>query len=339
MLQCLLVGLGLSAGAGADEDGPACCCAPEPCHCPIHTVPHVIAPGDRLSRLARQCGVDAALIEEENPALRGSEMAVGDVIALPVRECREPAAEAPHGEVRRGLRGRGRVALTFDAGADLGALDDLLEALRHRRARATFFITGRWVEHNPEAFRRILDDRHEVYSHSYSHRPFSQLTREEILEELDKTEQVFREAGARTSGPYYRAPFGDRDRRVLETTARAGWQSIYWTVDSLDSVGKPKTARQIVDRVVSAAHARDDFRSLDGAILLFHVSPKTTAQAIGPVIDRLREHDLRPVTLTRLLTPPRPERDWRPAPVTLMADTEDSPPPKEEARPEERDGY
>ncbi len=62
-------------------------------------------------------------------------------------------------------------------------------------------------------------------------------------------------------------PYGARNARVLERCAHAlGYHSIYWTIDSLDSVDPPKSARFLYDRITSRSNEQ-----LDGAIILMHV--------------------------------------------------------------------
>ena len=55
------------------------------------------------------------------------------------------------------VRGDGkRVALTFDDGPNPGATPFILDALRDRGVKATFFILGRHAEQWPELVRRVV---------------------------------------------------------------------------------------------------------------------------------------------------------------------------------------
>jgi len=270
----------------------------------VRPTTYVLAPRDRFSLLDQRFGLPPRTASRANPAVRWDDMKVGDLVLLPLPRSQRLPSEETVKEIRRGLRGLGRVALTFDAGADLGALDDLLDVLKRRRARASFFVSGRWVERYPEALRRIADDGHDIFNHTFTHRALPRLSSSEILDELERTDRIIRQTAGRSSRPYFRPPYGDRNRRVLETAGRAGWQCVYWTLDSRDSVGSAKTPEQIVRRVLSLTCADDPRLALDGAIVLFHASAASTAQAMEPILDGLRRLGLRPVSLPTLLCPP-----------------------------------
>ncbi|MGN9889484.1 bifunctional polysaccharide deacetylase/glycosyltransferase family 2 protein [Micromonospora sp. L31] len=61
------------------------------------------------------------------------------------------------------------IALTFDDGPDPRWTPELLDVLRRHGAHATFFVVGSRVNAHPELVRRILDEGHELGSHTYTH--------------------------------------------------------------------------------------------------------------------------------------------------------------------------
>src|ERR1051325_9661088 len=67
----------------------------------------------------------------------------------------------------------GVVALTFDAGADRGYAEDILDTLTDEQVPATFGMTGRWAESNPELVQRMAADGHMIINHTYDHRSFT----------------------------------------------------------------------------------------------------------------------------------------------------------------------
>jgi peptidoglycan/xylan/chitin deacetylase (PgdA/CDA1 family) len=96
--------------------------------------------------------------------------------------------------------------------------------------------------------------------------------------------------------PLWRAPYGARDGRVLKIAANLGYRSIYWTIDSLDSVDPPKTPPFLIDRITSK---RDE--ELEGAIILMHVGVRSTAEALPAIITNLKGRGFRLVTVSKLL--------------------------------------
>jgi len=271
--------------------------------CETRLTTYILAPGDRLTLIARRFGIGRAALRRANPRLRTNEMEVGDVIVLPLPASSSPPPGEIARDVCRGIRGLDRVALTFDAGADLGSLYDLLAVLRARGVRASFFVTGRWAKRYPSALKRIVADGHEVFNHSLTHRSFLDLSDEEIREELERAERIIRRIAGRSPRPYFRPPYGDYDRRVLKAAAAAGWQCVYWTLDSRDAVPPPKTPEAIVERVLSPPRAPDPRRFLDGAVVLFHASKPVTARAMGRIVAGLRAYGLEPSPLTAVLRP------------------------------------
>jgi len=270
----------------------------------VRLTTYVLAPGDRFGLLEERFGIARGAIKRYNPAVRLDEMNIGDVIVLPLSQSVNlPPSEACK-EIQRGIRGLGRAALTFDAGADVGSLYDLLGVLEAHGVHCSFFVTGRWVERNPSALKRIADSGHEVFGHTYTHRSLSDLSSDEILDEIEKTDRIIHQTIGRSSRPYFRPSYGDCDRHILQTAGRAGWQCVYWTLDCRDAVGSPKSPGQILTRVLSPPGIEDRRRFLDGAIILFHASNASTAAAMGQTIEGLRRLGIEPVPVTSLLRPP-----------------------------------
>jgi peptidoglycan/xylan/chitin deacetylase (PgdA/CDA1 family) len=113
-------------------------------------------------------------------------------------------------------------------------------------------------------------------------------------------------SGSLTTRPFWRPPFGDRDKRILRIAAQAGYRAVYWTVDSLDWVEKPSPTPESVFRQVCLRpfeRAKDDPDPLDGAIILMHLAGKPTRQAIERIVTYLKERGYRFVTVQRLLEP------------------------------------
>ncbi|MGI8588907.1 MAG: polysaccharide deacetylase family protein [Chloroflexia bacterium] len=193
--------------------------------------------------------------------------------------------------------GKKRIALTFDAGSTRGHIPEILAALARHNAHITFFVTGQWAEQNPEQLRAIVAAGDEVANHTYSHPSFPKLTDQQMIAELDKCEAIISSITGLSTKPYWRPPFGDENGHVLDVTSAHGYRSIFWTLDSLDSIGKPKTKDFILNRVTNASI------NLDGAIILQHVASDPSSEALPEILDQLYARGLAVVTITGLLSP------------------------------------
>jgi peptidoglycan-N-acetylglucosamine deacetylase len=192
------------------------------------------------------------------------------------------------------------VALTFDAGSDAGHTSAILDELASRGIRATFALTGEWVEQNQTLARRIVADGHVVMNHSYDHPSFTgvssddvALTTEARWSQLDRAEAMISSTTGRTSLPYFRPPFGDQDASVARDAGARGYRYlVMWTVDSLGWKGTDPS--DVVARCVGLAEP--------GAIMMFHVgSASTDAEALPAVIDQLSAQGYTFATLPELI--------------------------------------
>ncbi|MFZ9857055.1 MAG: polysaccharide deacetylase family protein [Roseiflexaceae bacterium] len=198
--------------------------------------------------------------------------------------------------VQRGSN-RPAVALTLDAGADSAPTGAMLDILAERNIKITFFLTGDWIERNPELTQRIVADGHEVGNHSTSHPDFRGLDENGMILELQTmSDRLYAVTGTRPA-PYFRPPYGAYDERVLRIVIANGYLPIFWTLDSLDSVGDPKSADFLVDRLTNTLPP--DKRN--GAILLAHCGNATTAEALPRILDFFAAQGLVVTTLSQSL--------------------------------------
>jgi peptidoglycan/xylan/chitin deacetylase (PgdA/CDA1 family) len=192
-------------------------------------------------------------------------------------------------EIARGDTTKRRVALTFDAGASAEPLPRILAALRQANLRSTFFLTGDWAQANPDAVRAILAGGHEVFNHSLTHPNFTTISDAEIVSELEATEQIVQKLTGRSTKPYFRPPYGARDKRVLAAAWSAGYRSVYWTIDSGDW-RENATTDGVVSKILGNAS--------NGAIFIEHVGSPQTAEGLPRIIAGLRERGYEIVPLS-----------------------------------------
>jgi peptidoglycan/xylan/chitin deacetylase (PgdA/CDA1 family) len=199
----------------------------------------------------------------------------------------------PPVEIDRGVARRHEVALTFDAGSDYRPVRKILETLAKDGTKCTFFLTGEWVQRNPKSTKRIAAEGHEFGNHSWNHPAFTGLSGPEIEDQLTRTEAIIQETAGKSTRPYFRPPLGARDSRVRKAVGSQGFLTVYWTLDSHDSVEKGITAEQIRDRVLG--------KITPGSIVLMHCGSQASADALSDILEGLKAKGLRPVTVSQLL--------------------------------------
>lgn len=203
-------------------------------------------------------------------------------------------------EIERGPRGGHLLTLTFDAGGETTGISQLLAALASAHSHCTFFLTGRWAALHPELAEQIHRAGHEIGNHTWSHPDLTKLTDDQIRIELLRADATLRHLLGHSPRPLWRAPYGAQDSRVLRVAMSLGYTSIYWTLDSLDSVGDRKTSSYIVNRILNSS---DD--QLDGAIILMHVGELETAEALPIVIAGLQRRHFTLVNVSQLTSLPQ----------------------------------
>lgn len=201
-------------------------------------------------------------------------------------------------EVDRGPRGKRQIALTFDAGANAECFDDLIAALEAAHVHSTFFITGNFAQRNEQCAKAITKHGHELGNHTWTHADLTKQPDDVVREEIMRADMLLTDIARQSPRPRWRAPFGERNNRVLRIAASLGYRSIYWTIDSLDSVEPKKTPEFLIDRITSKSDAE-----LDGAIILMHVGEKSTADALPAIIANLQGRGFKLVTVSTLLEP------------------------------------
>jgi peptidoglycan-N-acetylglucosamine deacetylase len=207
-------------------------------------------------------------------------------------------------EVARGDPTRPWVSLVFNAGAGYQPAPAILDTLKSKGIRTTFFLLGWWAEKQPQLVRRIAAEGHEVASHGYEVFDLTQVSDAEVRADLEKAEAVIKGLTGVSTKPLWSPSAGYRDARVRGIAASLGYRPIYWTLDSGDwrEDASPAEVRQ---RVVDGA--------VNGAIVVMHFdSPRTAdsiAAALPAIVDSLQARGFRLVTISELLTgqllPPR----------------------------------
>ncbi len=187
--------------------------------------------------------------------------------------------------VRSGPGGKKRVALTFDDGPSVYT-PQVMDVLRRKKVKATFFMLGDMVSRDPSTARRVLAAGHEVANHSSTH---PMLPGYSDIRRASST--IKRATGFRPC--LFRPPYGALNASVVSSVKDLGMKSVLWDVDTSDW-SRPGTGT-IRSRIGGAG---------PGSIILMHDgggSRSQTVAALAGGIHDLRSRGYRFVTVTRLL--------------------------------------
>ena len=101
------------------------------------------------------------------------------------------------------------VALTFDDGPNASSTPILLDGLKERKVRATFFLIGENVEkdENEKIVKRMYEEGHLIGNHTYRHVDLSKISGREAEKEIKTTDEAIKKiTGHETE--FIRPPFG-----------------------------------------------------------------------------------------------------------------------------------
>ncbi len=183
------------------------------------------------------------------------------------------------------------IAMTFDDGPHPQNTPRVLDMLRARNIKATFYVIGQSVNLYPSIVRRTVAEGHEIGNHSHTHRLLSKLGDSELRQEMTRC----RDAVARAAGVQprtMRPPYGgllQRQRQLVHS--EFGYPTILWSVDPLD--WKNRNSSLITSRILGGSSA--------GAIVLAHDLHATTVDAMPATLDGLLRRSFKFVTVSQLL--------------------------------------
>lgn len=181
------------------------------------------------------------------------------------------------------------IALTFDDGP-IRQTASVLNALKARGARATFFVLGSQARAHPALLRRMVAEGHAIGNHSWSHPQFFHARSATVRKQIRKTNAAIRSATG-TTPVIMRPPFGQQDARIRKSIREFGEAVVLWSVDTED--WKYRSTKRVTRYVVK--HAKRD------AIVLLHDIRPTTRAAAPAIVAKLQAKGYTLVTVPELL--------------------------------------
>jgi peptidoglycan/xylan/chitin deacetylase (PgdA/CDA1 family) len=181
------------------------------------------------------------------------------------------------------------IALTFDDGP-VTQTAELLDTLKRKQAKATFFVVGESAARHPEILRRMVAEGHVVGNHTMTHAWLTRLGTDAVRKEITGVNDLIKNATGQMPR-LFRPPYGATNATVASVTAGLGMAQIMWEADPRDWADR--NAATVRDRVLALAR--------NGTIVVSHDIHATTRAAYAEIIDGLRAKGYVLVTVPELL--------------------------------------
>lgn len=169
------------------------------------------------------------------------------------------------------------IYLTFDAGYENGNTAKILDTLKAKGVKATFFLVYDYVEKNPELVKRMINEGHNIGNHSYSHKCIPKLSTEEATEEIMKMHNFMKEQYG-FDMKVFRFPAGEYSGQAMSLVQSLGYKSVFWSYAYVDwvtdkQIGEEAALKKLTDNIHN------------GAIYLLHPVSDDNAAILGDFID------------------------------------------------------
>lgn len=199
--------------------------------------------------------------------------------------------------VEHGRRDSRKIAITFDACPTTlpNEYDEkVIDVLLREKTPATLFLSGRWVEKNPEKVKSLAaQPQFEIANHAFWHPHLLEKDDDRIFRELKRTQAIIKKMTGMTPR-YFRPPYGEVDERVAAIAQETGLTTIQYDIASGDP-DAGLSPQRIIRSILRDAKS--------GSIIVFHMNRKGvhTAEVLPDIIDGLRKRGFTLVTVGELL--------------------------------------
>jgi cellulose synthase/poly-beta-1,6-N-acetylglucosamine synthase-like glycosyltransferase/peptidoglycan/xylan/chitin deacetylase (PgdA/CDA1 family)/spore germination protein YaaH len=203
------------------------------------------------------------------------------------------------------------VALSFDDGPDSKWTPKILDVLKQKNVKGTFFLIGSMASENIGLMQRVVREGNEIGNHTYTHPDISEISQRQLDLEVKLTERLF--ASKLGIQPlYFRPPYDideepetDDQAEPVERIQQEGYTIIGSKIDTDDWNEHPHKSREEITKSVltqlDTMKTKPQFR---GSVILLHDGGgdrSATVAALPYLIDALRAHGYTIVPVSTLM--------------------------------------
>ena len=173
------------------------------------------------------------------------------------------------------------IYLTLDEGFGNDNTIKILDTLKEKNVKATFFLTKNFVDERPELVQRMIDEGHSLGNHTCTHPAMPSLTTDQQTEEIMTLQNLVKEQFGYDMR-LFRFPEGAYSDQSLGLVNNLGVKAVVWSyayVDYNDDDQPP--VDESLQKALGALHP--------GAIYLLHAKSDTNTAMLGDFIDGARD--------------------------------------------------
>ena len=229
-----------------------------------------------------------------------TEVRTGATSGLTVETVITPVSDAMYKSYNADVGADKVIALTFDDGPWPETTDQVLDILKEHGAKATFFTIGQQIDDYPEATKRIVDEGHQLCTHTWDHADGSgqgvnltYMTAEEQVAEITKGYDAIKAITGQEASRVIRAPGGNYSGDIIWTLEPYVDAEIGWNVDTQD------WARPGADAIAAAILSAEP-----GDVILMHDGGGDRSQTVAALriaLPQLVERGYKFVTMDELI--------------------------------------
>ncbi len=195
-----------------------------------------------------------------------------------------------YGAIYNGNRNDSKVALIINVYENGDVVKGMLEVLKEKGVKATFFIGGCWADDNVEILKEIIEGGHELGNHGYFHKDHKKLSEEKNHEEISNCDRiVYTLTGYKMT--LFAPPSGSFSKNTLKVAQSLNYKTIMWSKDTID--WRDSNENLIISRATNEVSGGD--------FILMHPKPHTL-KALPKIIDILKNKNLKMETVSNCLT-------------------------------------
>ena len=172
------------------------------------------------------------------------------------------------------------IYITFDCGYEAGYTEQILDVLKENNVKASFFITGHYLNSAEDIVKRMIEEGHIVGNHTVNHKCLPKVSDKEIEEEIRKLDTaLYQKFNYEMS--YFRPPKGEFSERVVKKIKEMGYTTVMWS-SAYDDWDESKQNREEygTKKILENLH--------NGCVLLLHSTSKDNANIFNNVIKEIK---------------------------------------------------